>query len=196
MKTIRIFFVAALFMNALSAFAQTTNKEAAHSGIYLTLANFHAGKLTYEIDCSKEKHKIKLHDFAGKAYIDVIHDGVKHTLQKKDIYAFVDCDNNVFRFFNNSEYQLHESLAISIYSKQESQSEYKSFKLVDVYYFSVGDTGAIKPLTIENLKYAFPDNHKFHDMLDAQFKDVTDIAEFDTFHKVYRVNHLYQMSLQ
>lgn len=102
----------------------------------------------------------------------------------------------MFRFFNNSEYHLHEALAINIYSKQESHQQYKGFKLADVYYFSTGDTGDIKPLTMANLKLAFPDNHKFHDMLDAQFKDGEDLFAYDSFHKMYRVNHLYQMSLQ
>ena len=143
LDSVKMFFVVLLFASTLNAVAQNTTSEPAHSGIYLTLTDFHAGKLTYEIDCSSEKHKIKLHDFANKSHIDVIHDGMKYTLQKKDIYAFADCDNHVFRFFNNSEYQLHESLPINIYSRQEGEQQYKGFKLVDAYYFSVEIQGKL-----------------------------------------------------
>lgn len=82
--SLRIFVVAILFISSLNAVAQITNKESVRGGIYLTLADFHVGKLTYEIDCSTEKHKIKLHDFTDKSYIDVIHDG-KNTRSRRKI---------------------------------------------------------------------------------------------------------------
>ena len=174
--------------------AQSAKKEPEHSGVYLTLADFKSGKLTYGIDCRADKHKIILHDFLSKPYIDVIHEGMKHTLQKKDIYAFRDCNDIVFRFFNNREYQLTESGAINIYFLEESRSEGKGFRIVKIYYFSILPDGEIKPLTTANLKAAFPDNHKFHDALDTNLRD-SDPSEYDTFHKMFKVNHIYHMSL-
>ena len=51
-----------------------------------------------------------------------------------------------------------------------------------------------KLLNHENLKKAFPDNHKFHDGLDASFKG-KDISAYDAFHKMFKVNHLYLMTV-
>jgi hypothetical protein len=56
------------------------------SGVYLNVADYETKKLTYEIDCSEEKHKIKLNEFFNKPYITVVHNGYKYTHQKKDIY--------------------------------------------------------------------------------------------------------------
>ena len=54
----------------------------------------------------------------------------------------------------------------------------------------------MEELSKANLMNAFPNNHKFHDMLDAQFKNEADIASYDSFHKMYKVNHLLQQARQ
>jgi hypothetical protein len=192
-KALMLGFVSLISFNSL---AQTEKKETTLAGVYLTHGDFTAGKLKYEIDCSAEKQKIKLHDFFSKPYIDVYYKGEKSTLQKKDIYGYRDCHNNIYRFFANEEYKLEESGGINIYSVQVSAQSGKSYKWTNEYYFSSSPTGEIKPLTIENLKYAFPDNHKFHDALDETFKGGVEVSEFDSFHKMYKVNHIYQMTLK
>ena len=50
------------------------------------------------------------------------------------------------------------------------------------------------PLTMENLKKAFPENHKFHDDLTAQFKNDKELMAYDSFHKKTKLNHLLEMS--
>ena len=60
-------------------------------------------------------------------------------------------------------------------------------------FFSIGGETPL-PLTMENLKKAFPDNHKFHDALTAQFKNDSELAAFDSFHKKSKLNHLLEMS--
>ena len=62
------------------------------------------------------------------------------------------------------------------------------------YFFSVGSSGPVLPLTILNLKNAFPNNHAFHDNLDMMFKNDSDLRKFDTFHKTFKVNHLLEAS--
>lgn len=37
-------------------------------------------------------------------------------------------------------------------------------------------------------KIAFPDNHKFHDELNAIIKDDNGLYAYDNFHKMYKVN--------
>ena len=195
MSTLKqMLIVGLLILASFNLFAQTKKKETTLAGVYLTLADFQKGKLTYDIDCSTEKQKIKLHDFFSKPYIDVYYKGEKHTLQKKVVYGYRDCNSNIFRFFDNQEYQLAESGDINLYFLQEATPSAKSFKMVNVYYFSASPTGEIKPLTVENLKYAFPNNHKFHDALDETFKGEIAVSDYDTFHKTYKVNHVYQMS--
>ena len=179
---------------SIDLLAQTEKKDATLAGVYLTSTDFKKDKLTYDIDCSTEKQKIKLHDFLSKSYIDVYYKGEKHTLQKKDVYGYKDCHGNTFRFFGNEEYQLAESGNINIYFQQSPLAVDKGFTTINEYYFSSTLNNEIKSLNIENLKYAFPDNHKFHDALEVSFKG-KDISEYDTFHKMYKVNHIYQMSL-
>ena len=137
MKTLKQFLIIA-FITLASAnlFSQTEKKEPTLAGVYLTLADYKAGKITYDIDCSNEKQKIKLHDFFTKPYFDVNHKGEKHTLQKKDVYGYRDCHDNMFRFFNNEEYQLAESGSINIYFLQQAVAVDKSFTTINVYYFS------------------------------------------------------------
>ena len=58
------------------------------------------------------------------------------------------------------------------------------------YFFSAGLEGQIEALTLENLKKAVPDNHKFHDSLDATFGAGQKLEEYDDFHKMFKVNRL------
>lgn len=68
------------------------------------------------------------------------------------------------------------------------QSKKSGVYLEKQYYFSTKGDGKLMSLTINNIKQAFPNNHKFHDMIDAQFQ-ITNIWEYDTFHKTFKVNH-------
>lgn len=60
------------------------------------------------------------------------------------------------------------------------------------YFYQIDSAGAILPLTKENLKRSTPSSHKFHEELDAQFKSDSDLAAYDTFHKMYKLNWLYK----
>lgn len=178
---------------SLSVYSQGINPN--QSGVYLTSNDYLNNILTYSIDCSTESHKIKLHDFNKSSHIDVIHNKIKYTLQKKEIYAFKDCENGVYRFFNNEEYKILEPKAIYIYSIEKNIPSGKNIKTITEYYFSKDSNGDLVKLSLINLKKAFPENHKFHDLLDAYFKDETDITMYDSFHKMHKINHLYQQSL-
>jgi hypothetical protein len=196
MKLLKFILLIVLASLCTSGFSQTDKKESTLSGVYLSYKDFQNDKLTYEIDCSKDKFIIRLHDFFSKAYIDVIRDGKKHTLQKNEVYGYRACDNNMFRFYNNREYQLVESKNINIYFHEEHIAVGASYRIEKTTFFSVKPDGEIKPLTLGNLKSAYPDNHKFHEMLDEGFKDKTDISEYDTSNKMFKVNLIYEKSLK
>lgn len=61
-------------------------------------------------------------------------------------------------------------------------------KYAPKYFFTTERSEELQLLTKENLKRAFPDQHHFHDALDATFKDDKDLTGYDDFHKMYKVN--------
>lgn len=184
MKTIFLILTTAL---AIGARAQS-------SGVYLSASDFASGKLTYEINCATEKHKIKLNEFLNKDYITVVHNKVPNKLIKKDIYGYKDCDGAIYRFISNNHFTvLNPSESILIFKHTTSAS--KNQKAVTLYYFGFAGSEATSELTLSNLKKADPENHKFHDALDAEFKSDSDLALYDSFHKVYKISRLYSNSL-
>ncbi len=187
MKTINLKFTVLLVLSSWVTYAQK-------SGVYLSATDFESGKLTYEIDCSKEKHKIKLHEFLGKDYITVVHNKQNYQLKKKEIFDYMDCEGAIYRLGTDKHYQvINPTEKILLYiikipaSKNQSGSTY--------FYFSPSATDEIRDLTLENLKRAFPDNHKFHDALDAEFSSGNNLARYDSFHKMYKVNRIYLNSV-
>ena len=50
------------------------------------------------------------------------------------------------------------------------------------------------PLTIDNLKQATPGNDKFHALLEENFGAGQKLGEFDTFHKMFKVDRLWDNS--
>ncbi len=163
------------------------------SGIYKTYADYNNNKLAYEIDCKTEKHVIRLNEFLNESWITVKHKGEKIKLQKDSIYAVLTCDEPLIRFQNKEHFHLTEKGAIWIFYKEINTSEGKGIKTVQLekeYYFSVKGDSKIISLTISNIKYAFPNNHKLHDMLDAEIKSEKDISTYDAFHKMFKINHI------
>lgn len=197
MKALKqLIVISFIFLNCSSLFSQDKKKESTLAGVFLTHADFKVNKLTYEIDCGVEKQKIKLHDFFTKPYFDVYFKGEKQTLQKKDVYGYRDCHNDIYRFFNNLEYQLEERGNINIYSLEQNVAYSRGVAIEKVFYFSARPDGEIELLTPENLKSSFPDNHKFHYALDEAFKGDADISAYDKLHKMYKVNYIYETALK
>jgi len=96
-------------------------------------------------------------------------------------------DERNVRVVGNDRYQILEARALYIYSQNVIVRKGATEK---AYFFSVGPTGDVVPLTILNLKKAFPENHAFHDLLDMAFKNDSDLTKYDEFHKMFRVNRV------
>ena len=62
------------------------------------------------------------------------------------------------------------------------------------YFFATSASDELQPLTLGNLKKTYPTSHSFHDALDANFKQDKELADYDDFHKMYKINHLLQMN--
>ncbi len=156
------------------------------SGIYLTADDFTNGKLTAEGWRSDPSHKLQIHDVLDKPYIHVTHGSETKKYDKSEVYGFRDSNGLDYRFVGNKEYKILEAKELYIYSVDKLVPGGKGRKTEPAYYFSVGATGEVLPLTAANLKNAFPNNHKFHDSLDTLFK----LNDYDSFHKMFKVNRL------
>lgn len=97
---------------------------------------------------------------------------------------------------NTKDYKMIENKNIIIYTKLVPMGEAKTFHLVLKYFFSIQSNTEILPLTQINLKRAFPDNLKFHDMLNLEFDNKEDISTFDQTNKMFKVNYLLNKSLK
>lgn len=179
----------------ISLIALSINASAQTSGVYLNAEDFKSGKLTYAIDCQTEKHKIKLNEFVNKDYITVIHDKQPYNLMKAEIFGYRDCNDVTYRLTRDMHYEvLNPKEEILVYKVMSGGG--KGNPITTNYYFSKDANSKIESLTLNTLKAAFPDNHRFHDALDAEFKTDADLAQYDSFHKIYKINRLYSNSLK
>ena len=182
--------------SSLFAFNQTSLAQKDSSGIYKTASDFQQKKLSYAINYKTEMHKIKDNILFNDAEIKVKHDGQTYTLDKNTTYGFKSTKGEVFRFIDKKEYKVlnpNETILIYVY-KHPSHSTKETQKYPPMYYFSTDASAVPQALTKANLKAAFPDNHKFHDALDAQFKSDAELYAYDSFHKEYKLNRAYANS--
>jgi hypothetical protein len=193
MKNLISFLLIAAFAAIVNTATSQTNQNTLQnkSGVYLSFADFKLHKLHLEVDYTKEKHKIKVHDFINKSDIDVVHQNKKYKFVKKEIYGIRDCKGIDYRFYNDQEYQVIATDTIYIYSKEvaETTSSYRNYQThyITKYYFSKTGDSEILPLTNINIKKTFPDNHKMHDALDMMFASENELTAYDDFHKTYKI---------
>jgi hypothetical protein len=160
------------------------------SGVYLTAADYTASQVSYQGVCGSGAHKLELHNVLNKPYIDVTHDHEKRRYPKSDLFGFRACDGRDYRFAGNFEYQILEAKELYIYTRDVWISRGKTSYTSHEYYFSLGPEGDILALTLNNLKQAVPENHRFHDSLDMMFGAGQELAQYDEFHKMFKVNRL------
>ena len=167
------------------------------SGIYLTAEDLQNSKLIEEEECKKDHEEFKKHDFFTRETFDVIYKGKKKTFLKGSIFAYRDCGNKTWRFYNNKEYEIVEKLDIYIYKLSKIVLNGITIEKDPIFFFSDGLKGEIKQLTNDNLKVVFVKNKEFCRFVDEELKsDVPDKAAhaYDFIHKMYRVNYLMNQS--
>jgi len=187
-KLLNVIAVFAVCM--FTAVTLTTAQADRTSGVYLTAADYEKKQLAFAGDCGSKNHKLKPHDFPNKPYIDVKHESEKYRYAKRDLFGFRECDGRDYRFGSNLNYQILEAEELYIYTLDIWVSRGRTNQTVRKYYFSVGDDGQILMLNLENLKRALPENHRFHDWLDATFGGGQNLADYDKFHNMFRINYL------
>lgn len=158
------------------------------SGVYLTPTDFQNQKLAYTINCEARKPKIKFARFSIKNHIIVIHNDNTYTLLKDEIFGYRDCKGNSFRFIDDRSYTILNPsgyILLYMYGVPNHHEE-----IVD-YRFSRGADGAVKELSKENLKKAFPENKDFQQKIDQIFENRLELTAYDEGHRMYVVNWLY-----
>ncbi len=86
---------------------------------------------------------------------------------------------------------------IIIYKYQHpSHSPKEAEKYAPKYFFTTSSSNVLQELTKMNLKKAFPNDHAFHDALDANFKEDKELINYDDFHKMYKINRIYTTTVK
>ena len=191
MTPLQSFFVV---LATVLAGSLATSAAKSATGIYLTVDDYQTGRLTSQSDCDSPGHKVELHDILHKPFINVTHEGQTRQYEKNQVYGFRSCGGQDYRFVDNDEYQILENRDVSIYAREvparNPKDTSRGLSTSRVYFFSVRAAGQVLPLTIQNLKRAFPNSHAFHDALDATFHTDDELVQYDTFHKMFKVNRL------
>lgn len=192
MKKTMLLLSATLFACSFYAFAQTDS-----SGIYTTVDDYKAGKLTYPINYKLEKQKIKDHLFLQTSQVKVKHGGQTHLLDKNNLYGYRNTRGHDFRFVGDRSYRiLNAGDPIILYKYGEPQSDPtgKPAVMMNRYYFSTNETNSPINLTRRNLKAAFPNNQKFQDAIDKNFRSDDELTRFDKARNKYTIVRLLEDS--
>jgi len=196
MKT-KLFSLAVVGLISIgSIFSQALSNK---SGLYMTASDFSSDRLTYEINCVTEKHKIKTSDFLNTKTVKVTHRDSTIKLAKSSIWGFLLCDGKEYRIYQNKEYLIKDKGAITVYQiTEKSQTSPKRNQTVSktMYFFSEDANSPLKGLTLKNVETSFTSNKKFHDLIDLQFKSDADLLIYDDYYKMLRLNHIYNESLK
>ena len=188
--TIFVFFVIAIIAGSnFSTLAQKA-EDTLSSGVYLTAEDFKNGTLHHSANCTTKKNKI----IVKKNTINVIRGKKIHKLGK-DIYGYQSCTGKTFRMYKGKAYGIfNPKEQILLYWFLPPPVGKIPGKLK--YHFSKDYNSELIPLTLLNLKHAYPDNHQFHDLLDANFDDDAQLIQYNDFYKEYKINHLLEDSLK
>jgi len=103
-----------------------------------------------------------------------------------------------YRIFHKSSYRIVDTAGFYLYYRyvQNEHTRGKGLIKTDEYYFSTDSAADIQLLTIENLKRAYPENHRFHYDIDAHFRSDRELMAYDPFTKMYKLKYLYMQSLK
>lgn len=96
------------------------------------------------------------------------------------------------RLYEHKRYKLVDAAHFPIYSRQEHVAGSKARVTEIKYYFSLNERSPIMPLTISNLKHAFPQFREFHDLLDLQFRHSRELMKYDPYYSEYTIKKVFR----
>lgn len=166
------------------------------SGLYVSAADFEARRLTGAISCRSMSRPIDRHAFARAKVVAMPGARPEQSFAKASLFGFRACDGTDVRFAGGANLRVVRAAPLYMYENQYLVLEGKrGSRLVTEYSFSLTVADSVRPLTIGALKRAYPENHRFHDLLDMAFRSDAELARYDEFHREYRVARLLRESL-
>lgn len=161
----------------------------AQSGVYLSAEDFENAKLSHT------EHRVNAFIPLRYSKVKVNTPGETLLLNKSDVFGYRDEQQRDYRFVNNHAYRILDHQYFHVYSRDVDVSKGKGRISETKYYFSTHAGGDIHPLTIANLKKAFPEHKRFHDLLDMQFRHDPELAWYDSFSRKYKVKSIFEQSI-
>jgi hypothetical protein len=159
-------------------------------GIYRTQADFDQHHLEFSAPSTSRKVHIHIHDFLGAPNVTVDSGGQKYYILKLELFGYRE-NKKDFRFFQDQAYEILDTVGFYLYAKSALQKN-KGSAVVTQYYFSKSGSDSILPLTIDNLKQAFPDKGAFRYALDCQFGRDSRLLEYDNQLHTYKLKQLFE----
>ena len=145
MKTKLIIAASFLILHSTFSFSQKDS-----SGIYFAANDYENHKLSFAINCTTQKHKIKSDVIFHPKEISIQHADHTYTYPKDSVYGLKYYDGSIVRIYDQSEYPLiNPDEAILIY-KVISGLGGKGSLTITHYYFSRDAKGKILELTMSN----------------------------------------------
>lgn len=165
--------------------------QSGKTGLYLSDADFAAGKISY----GAGHHKIQPNVPLRHGKVKVKNGTREMMLDKSQLYGYRDKDQQDYRFVGNNAYKILDAKGFNLYSRDVEVTQGKGRVKETKFYFSATPGGELMELTIGNLKQAFPGNDKFHQLLDLQFRSNDELARYDEFSKMFKVKTIYNETI-
>ncbi len=162
-------------------------------GLYMLASDFISHKLSFSTN--EHTHcKIKLHNLSIRSNIKITRGDSVFQFSKDSVYGFKDHEGISHRFFNKTVYAIinpdETILLYRVLAAGKTKYEAETYG----YYFSKDAASPVLPLRMGELERSFSDNNVFVDFLEVHFKNDGELLEFDQNHKMYKLNHLLQLS--
>ncbi len=173
------------------AFVLPASAQSAKNGLYLSDADFAAGKISY----GAGHHTIKPNVPLRHNKVKVKNGQQEMMLDKSQLYGYRDKKQQDYRFVGNNAYKILDAKGFNMYSHEVEVSKGKGRIKETKFFFSAEPGSEVLELTIDNLKRAFPENGKFHQLLDMQFRSNDELAGYDAFSKMFKLKTIYNETI-
>lgn len=177
---------ASLYAPATQAQANSTEG----SGLYRSAEDYVKGVLSYP------GARIRADIPFRHSVVKVAGNTVTKDFRKDQVYGYRDEQGQDYRFVGNKAYKIVDETHFPMYRRVELITKGKERTREPRYYFSTYAGGPLQALTIRGLKKAFPDNRRFHNLLDLQFRHDRELVAYDDFHQEYKVKTLFNNAIQ
>ncbi|HSQ02933.1 MAG TPA: hypothetical protein VLN59_02785 [Burkholderiales bacterium] len=161
----------------------------------MTSVDYELGRLTDAITCQSESRPVNRDTFMRTAVVVMPGGRQVRPYLKGTIFGFRACDGSEVRFVRGANLRVVRALPMYLYEHEYRISMgNRGSRLVTEHAFSTAAADSVRSLTMNALKQAYPENHRFHDLLDLAFRGDDELIRYDEFHHEYRVARLLRRS--